>query len=245
MPFNLVFPEDCRVCESPLKNISRIPVCDKCLHAPEPLVAEHFCSQCSTPFLNSAPLDSEGRCRLCRAGLTGFQRAWSFGEYDGALRKLIHLFKYKRVEPLAQPLGVMLSRALPRQFEFDAVVPMPLHWLRLWRRGFNQSESLARVLSERTGIPVVAGALTRRKSTAAQAGLTGAQRRLNVSGAFAVKRRHLIENRRVLLVDDVLTTGATAASCAAALRRAGAREVSVLTLARVDRRRGISGRSIS
>jgi ComF family protein len=245
VPFNLVFPEDCRVCESPLDNLSRIPVCDRCLRAPEPMVAEFFCSQCKAPFLNSSPLDSEGRCRLCRAGLAGFQRAFAYGEYDGTLRKLIHLFKYGGIEPLAQPLGAMLSRALPRNIEFDAIVPMPLHWFRRWRRGFNQSELLARALSGRTGLPVIPNAMTRRKSTAPQAGLSGAQRRLNVSGAFAVRRRHLIEERRVLLVDDVLTTGATAGTCAAALRRAGAREVSVLTLARVDRRRGISGRSIS
>jgi predicted amidophosphoribosyltransferase len=101
------------------------------------------------------------------------------------------------------------------------------------------------VLSKRTGIPLAPDAMSRRKPTAPQAGLTGAQRRLNVRGAFAVKRRHLIEGRRVLLVDDVFTTGATAGTCAAVLRRAGAREVSVLTLARADRRRGISGRSIS
>lgn len=209
------------------------------------MVAEYFCSQCNTPFLNSAPLDSEGRCRLCRSGLTGFRRAFAYGEYDGTLRTLIHLLKYSGVEPLAQPLGAMLSRALPRHIEFDAIVPMPLHWYRKWRRGFNQSELLAKVLSGRTGLPLITDAMTRRRSTAPQAGLSGAQRRLNVSGAFAVKRRHLIEGRRVLLVDDVMTTGATAGTCAAALRRAGASEVSVLTLARVDRRRGISGRSIS
>jgi ComF family protein len=209
------------------------------------MVAEFFCSQCNTPFLNSAPLDASGVCRLCRSGLTGFQHAWSYGEYDGPLRELIHLFKYRKCYPLAQPLGAMLSLALPRNIEVDAIVPMPMHWFRHWRRGFNQAEKLASVLSRRTGIPLVSDAMSRQKATAPQAGLTGAQRRLNVRGAFAVKRRHLIEGRRVLLVDDVFTTGATAGTCAAVLRRAGAREVSVLTLARADRRRRISGRSIS
>jgi ComF family protein len=209
------------------------------------MVAEYFCSQCCAPFLSRSPLDEDGRCRLCRSGLTGFRRAWAFGEYDGTLRRLIHLFKYNRIETLAKPLGVMLASALPRSERFDLIVPMPLHWFRHWRRGFNQSEQLARVLSQRTGIPLVSRSLVRRKPTTPQAGLSGAQRRLNVSGAFLVKRRHLIENRRVLLVDDVMTTGATAGTCAAALRRAGAAEVSVLTLARVDRRRGISGRSLS
>jgi len=209
------------------------------------MVAEFFCAQCSTPFLNSSPLDSEGVCRLCRSGLAGFQHAWSFGEYDGPLRRLIHLFKYRKCYPLAEPLGAMLSLALPRDIAFDVIVPMPMHWFRLWRRGFNQAAMLASVLGRRTGIPVAGNAMTRQKATAPQAGLTGAQRRLNVRAAFAVKRRHLIEGRRILLVDDVFTTGATAGTCAAVLQRAGASEVSVLTLARADRRRGISGRSIS
>jgi ComF family protein len=182
---------------------------------------------------------------LCRDGLGGFDNAWAYGEYDGTLRKLIHLFKYGRVEPLAKPLGMLLSQALPRNRQFDVIVPMPLHWSRQWRRGFNQSERLARVLSARTGLPLVTNAIRRRKSTPSQAGLTGAQRRTNVAGAFEVKRRHLIDGRCVLLVDDVLTTGATAGTCAAALRRAGAREVSVVTLARADRRRGFAGRLVA
>jgi ComF family protein len=132
----------------------------------------------------------------------------------------------------------LLSQALPREQRFDVIVPMPLHWRKRLERGFNQSELLARVLSRRTGIPVL-NALERRKPTAPQAGLTRAQRRSNVAGAFeASRRRDRIDGRHVLLIDDVLTTGATASACAAVLKRAGARRVTVLTLARADRRRG-------
>ena len=151
MPFNLVFPEDCRVCGAALTEVSRIPVCSSCLSAPAPLVAEYFCSPVPCSVSESNPLDESGRCRLCRDGLGGFDNAWAYGEYDGTLRKLIHLFKYGRVEPLAKPLGTLLSHALPRNSQFDVIVPMPLHWSRRWRRGFNQSERLARVLSARTG----------------------------------------------------------------------------------------------
>lgn len=200
--------------------------------------------QCQTPFLNSAPLDEEGRCPLCRLGMSGFDRAWSWGEYEGPLRQLIHLYKYKGLFPLAKPLGVMMARALPRGEPLDVIVPMPLHWQRRWHRGFNQSELLARVIGQRTGLPV-ANAVGRRKSTTPQAGLTSAKRRLNVAGAFDVRKKHLVAGRSVLLVDDVFTTGATAGACAAALRRAGAERVSVLTLARVDRRKGSAGRSIA
>ena len=241
---NLVFPDDCRVCGSALRNLSRIPVCPDCLNSPEPFVAEYFCPECGTPFLNASPLDESGRCALCRLGLSGFDRVHSFGEYSGTLRKLIHLYKYGRVYPLAQALAGLLARALPRQERFDVIVPMPLHWLRRWRRGFNQSQLLARMLAERTGLPCC-DAVRKRKRTPPQAGLTSAERRTNVAGAFQVKRRNEIEGRHVLLIDDVLTTGATAGACSAALKRAGASRVTVLTLARVDRRKGFSGKSIS
>lgn len=242
--FNLVFPDDCRVCSSPLQNVSRIPVCPACLSNPRPFVPEYFCSECHAPFLNAAPLDEDGKCALCRHGLSGFDAAFSYGEYEGTLRKLIHLFKYTGVYPLAQPLGAFLARALPRGQQFDLLVPMPLHWRRRWRRGFNQAELLAKVVGRRTGITVVS-AVRRRKATSTQAGLTGAQRRLNVSGAFKVHRPEKVGGRHVVLIDDVLTTGATAAACAAALKRAGAASVTVLTLARVDRRKGFSGKSLT
>jgi ComF family protein len=148
---------------------------------------------------------------------------------------LVHLFKYRRVRSLQKPLGRMLSLALPREEQLDLVVPVPMHWWRKWNRGFNQAELLARVVGRRTGIPV-ARALKRRRSTLSQAGLTLAQRRENLTGVFRVPARNRMEGRRVLLVDDVFTTGATASACAAALKRAGARSVVLLTLARVDRR---------
>jgi ComF family protein len=234
--FNLVFPDDCRVCGSPLHEISRIPVCDSCLSQPKPLVAAFFCAACNTPFLNAFPLDANGRCGLCRRGLAGFDAAYCFGEYDGALRKLIHLFKYDRFKPLAKPLGKLLASALPRDWKYDVIVPMPLHWRRAWERGFNQSELLAAVLAKGLGAPL-ASVVRRSRRTPPQAGLTNAQRRMNVAGAFVWNKRFSVKGKHVLLVDDVLTTGATAGACAAVLKRAGAKRVTVLTLARVDRRR--------
>jgi len=112
---------------------------------------------------------------------------------------------------------------------------MPLHWRKRWQRGFNQSELLAREIGRRSNVPVK-NELRRVRFTSAQAGLTNAKRRLNVSGAFRSKKKHSLAGKRVLLVDDVMTTGASAASCARALKLAGAGQVTVLTLARVDRR---------
>jgi ComF family protein len=233
---NLVFPDECRICGATLDTFSNIPVCSHCLSVPKPLVAEHFCRQCQTPFLNEAPLDETGLCRLCSGGLNSFDRAYSFGEYEGALRKSIHLLKYGGIQPLSRPLGKLLLTAVPREDSFDFVVPMPLHWRRRWKRGFNQSELLARVVARRLGVPLCCG-LKRLRATPPQAGLTNAQRRQNVAGAFAVAKRSPVANTHVLLIDDVQTTGATVHAAATALKRAGARRVTVLTLARVDRRR--------
>ena len=151
------------------------------------------------------------------------------------MRALIHLFKYGKVQTLAPPLGKLLARALPREQAFDLIAPLPLHWFKRWQRGFNQSELLAREISRRTGIPL-RKVIERVRKTTAQAGLTNAKRRDNVARAFRVKSRQSLDGLRVLLIDDVMTTGATAGACAAALKKAGARHVTLLTLARVDRR---------
>jgi len=233
--FSLVFPEDCRVCGSALRNVSRIPVCQVCLAAPEPVAAESFCVECRTPFVNPFPLDEQGRCALCRLGLRGFDSAYNCGVYEGTLRKLIHLFKYSGIRTLARPLGEFLATSLPRDERFDIVVPMPLHWWRRWRRGFNQSGLPAEEIARRSGIPV-RSAVRRARATRPQTGLSDSKRRANVAGAFSVRRGVSLQGLRVLLVDDVMTTGATAAACARALKRAGAARVALLTVARADRR---------
>lgn len=233
--FAFIFPDECRICSEPLREASRIPVCRTCLAKPAPLAAEYFCIQCRSPFRSRFPLDEQGRCALCRRGLRGFEAAYSFGFYEDELRELIHLFKYGKIQTLAKPLGRLLSLALPRELSFDVIVPMPLHWRKRWQRGFNQSALLARQIGRRTHVPVK-NALRRVRNTAAQAGLTNAKRRVNVSGAFRAKNKKAFAGKRILLIDDVMTTGATASSCARALKMAGAAGVTLLTLARVDRR---------
>jgi ComF family protein len=207
-------------------------VCRRCIQSPEPLDAEFFCVSCRTPFQNAFPLDEEGRCALCRSGLRGFDAAYAYGAYEGPLRRLIHLFKYSKIRTLARPLGGLLMRALPRDERFDAIVPVPLYWRRRLQRGFNQAELLARGISRSTGIPVIR-ALRRVHATPTQAGLSNSARRRNVAAAF---RSRPIAGKRILLIDDVMTTGSTATACANALKRGGAKRVALLTVARVDRR---------
>ncbi len=227
------------MCKRALVKWTRVPVCDDCLNAPEPLSADYFCATCNTPFINAYPLDDRGVCAACRSGLRGFDHAASFGLYEGALRTLIHLFKYSGMKPLARPLAACMDRAISNDESFDAVVPVPLYWRRQWKRGFNQSELLARHIGKRRGIPVLR-ALRRTRATATQAGLASAGRQRNVAGAFVLRAKAKIDPRlagkKILLIDDVMTTGATAGACASVLKRGGAKSVSLLTLARVDRR---------
>ena len=239
--FNLAFPDNCRVCSSPLETASRIPVCQKCLDAPHGINAEYWCDRCRAPFLSPWFL-VEGLCDFCRgddsAGtIKGFDTAYSFGPYEDELRRMIQLFKYDRIRTLAVPLGRLLVAGLPAHERFDAIVPIPLHWRRRWARGFNQSELLARVVARHAGVPLET-ILKRKKATAAQAGLSDAQRRTNTEHAFAVvdKHRESLKGKHILLIDDVLTTGATLSAASRVLRRAGARRITVLTLARADRR---------
>jgi ComF family protein len=231
----LFFPDDCRICGRPLTKWTRIPVCAACLDVPKPPAAEFACTVCGTPFLNAWPLDERSVCAACRAGLRAFDRAASFGAYEGGLRSLIHLLKYSGMKPLARPLAGLMNRGLPVDERFDAVVPVPLYWRRQWSRGFNQAELLARQVAKRRGIPVLS-ALRRKRGTDTQASLATAGRRRNVAGAFVVRANVELAGKRILLIDDVMTTGATAGACATALKRGGAKSISLLTVARVDRR---------
>ena len=190
------------------------------------------------PFVNRFPLDETGRCGLCRLGLQGFDAVYSYGSYEGTLRELVHLFKYAGVRPLGRTFGRFLDQALPRETTFDVIVPMPLHWFKQWQRGFNQSDILAREIGKKWNVPV-RNVIRRKKATRPQAGLTHAKRRLNMSGAFRIPRGRSLAGMRVLLVDDVVTTGATASACARVLKRAGAAQVALLALARTDRRQAV------
>jgi ComF family protein len=234
--FSLVFPDECRLCEQPLRHLSSVPVCPSCLLLPQPLQAASFCRFCRTPFVDSYPLDEYDLCTVCRESQVNFDATYSFGSYEGPLRNLIHLFKYAKIESLALPLSRFLIRAMPLDQRFDVIMAMPMHWRKRWERGFNQADLLARPLAKRYGVKLATN-LRRRRYTRSQAGLTQTQRQENLKNSFCVRKAEQIAGKRVLLVDDVLTTGATLRAAASALKAARAAHVSALTLARVDRRR--------
>ncbi|MBI3209483.1 MAG: ComF family protein [Candidatus Solibacter usitatus] len=199
------------------------------------MAADHFCQACRTPFANAFPLDENGLCPLCRRGMRGYDAAYSYGFYDGNLARLIQIYKYSAISTLAQPLSSLLSLALPRSERIDAIVPVPMHWFRRWTRGFDQTRLLAEELSKRTGLPCLR-VLSRTRRGTPQAGLSDRERRKNVANSFAVPDAARVRGKNILIIDDVLTTGATASACGLALKKAGARRVTAITVARADRR---------
>lgn len=225
---DLVFPPLCPVCREMLGAGRRDPLCGVCWEALE-RIAPPWCRCCG------APLGVEGLCGACRGRRPHFAYARAAARYGDLVRETIHAFKFGGRRGLANPLGDLLAGlglgALPGAAP-DVLVPVPLHPRRARERGYNQALLLARRLERAWGVPVVADALIRAVPTRPQTDLDAAARRRNVRDAFAVRRPALIAGRHVVLVDDVLTTGATAGECARSLTRAGAAAVGVLTVAR-------------
>jgi ComF family protein len=188
--------------------------------------------------------EEEFPCPLCRRTAPPFAKAVAYGSYQGGLRKMIHLLKYAGIFPAAKILGRMVAEAIaglePVLGEGTImVIPVPLHKSKRRQRGFNQAELIARAALKLHAEFLVAGrfqlasnVLLRQRETESQIGMTNHQRRENMRGAFAVARAEEVNDKEVLLVDDVLTTGATAAECARVLLRAGASKVWVATAAR-------------
>jgi ComF family protein len=152
-----------------------------------------------------------------------------FGLYNGALRKAINLLKYYSIKRLEHPLSdVLLHVKLP---EVDGVVPVPLYRKRLRQRGFNQSALLAKHAAGNLGVPLVTDCLMKTRDTVQQVGLDAVERKKNIRNAFAVQNREPVYGKKILLVDDVITTGATVRECSKVLKKAGAHDVYVLALA--------------
>ncbi|HSE04620.1 MAG TPA: ComF family protein [Methylomirabilota bacterium] len=178
----------------------------------------------------------EPLCRSCRRRAPAFDYGRAAAPYDGVMREAVHAFKFVGRRALAAPLGDLLAElgaaALPAGMP-DLLVPVPLHPRRERERGFNQATLLARRLGRAWGCPVRGDVLIRAVATPSQTELDAAARRANVRRAFRLRRPACVAGRHVVLVDDVLTTGATLSECARCLREAGAALVGVLTVARV------------
>lgn len=226
-----LFPPRCLACAETAGSAGAL--CQACWGALA-FLDESVCKRCGIPIEDPYGLQSD--CVACLARPPAFARARSVLRYDTG-RDLILRFKHADRTDYAPAFAAWLERAgAPLIEDADVIVPVPLHRWRLLRRRFNQAALLANALARRTGLPVLPTALTRTRATPSQGVMVSARaRRRNVLGAFAVspRARPHLEGRHVLLVDDVMTTGATLEACTRVLRRAGAAEVSALTLARV------------
>ncbi len=206
-----------------------------------------MCARCGDSLDRAeGPDPGASLCRVCRLAPPPFVRAVAFGLYEGRMKEAIHAFKYARLYPAAPELGRMLAEAIDR-LSGDApgemlVVPVPLHRSKLKARGFNQAFALAQYAvgflvarHPEWRLTLAATALKRKRATPSQAGLSPRERRLNVRDAFAVSDAGAVADKHILLIDDILTTGATARAAAQALLDAGAASVRVATLARAQR----------
>lgn len=193
-----------------------------------------MCARCGVPF--EIEVEPDQVCPACIARPPIYDRARAAVEYGDISRDITLVLKHGgRRDGLSTLAGWMATAGADLLPAAEMLVPVPLHYMRLVRRGFNQSVWLAAALSRRTGIPTRVDILHRRRHTPIQGGLSPDARRRNVQGAFRVPKRHhrRINQKRILLIDDVLTTGATAQACARALKSGGAANVDVLTLTRV------------
>ncbi len=235
--FDLLFPPRCLVCGG--SGGPHPSMCGACWRS-IPRLTPPWCAICGRPFWTLDPRGAatgapSAVCGACRRRRPAFTWGRSATLYDAAVREALHAFKFSGKTALAAPLGDLLVEVCASGLPVapDLVVPVPLHRARERERGFNQAGLLARRVARRLGAPLGTRALRRVRSTRAQADLGGAERRTNVRGAFAARTAAALAGRHVLLVDDVLTTGATVSECARVLIDAGALTVGALTVARV------------
>jgi ComF family protein len=241
---SVVFPAPCRICGETLLNASRLPICEACLKSFLP-ITEPMCQCCGRPFISPVAAQAiRPLCRLCRAEKYGFQRARSYAIYNDPLVSAITLLKYDEVTRLGDWFAARLAEVVARagkDFGADLVVPVPLHPDRKRERGYNQAELIARPLARLLRLELGPYLLVRTKPRPPQLLLSRAQRWESVRGAYATRKGVRVDKLRVLLVDDVLTTGATLDACARVLIKAGAASVYGLTVARVVSGWALSG----
>jgi ComF family protein len=229
---DIVFPPGCILCGAFMDEHSHPSFCPHCFSQIH-FIQSSQCKRCGVPFL-----DREGEDHLCGECITSeqfFSVARSLGKYDGVLLEAIHLFKYRGKLTVGKALGRLMKEHEYRNVtirDYSLVIPVPLHKRRLKERGFNQSLILARELSLYFSIPLDFSLLKRTIHRKPQTMLKKKERLANVKGAFEVKSAEKIKGKKILLVDDVYTTGSTVKECSRMLLRHEAAEVAVLTLAR-------------
>lgn len=231
-PLRLVFPHVCQVCLDATASAEEGYVCEKCVRSLRQIQAP-CCQRCGLPF--EGEISSGFECPNCHGVRFYFESASSSVIANTLMLDLLHRFKYQGalwLEPLFERLFLeMLSNDHMRS-EWDCVLPVPLHFVRERERGYNQSSLLAQTMADRLDLPFCGKVLKRIAPTPSQTMLNRRERAENVANAFSVVADEAVASKCVLLIDDVLTTGATTNACAEVLMKAGAQVISVRTLAR-------------
>lgn len=228
---DMLYPRQCIGCGGSEPEPFRY-ICWDCWSAASP-VEPPFCERCGDPVAGA--VDHDFICFSCSSENPAFDGARSAARYEGVVGEALRLLKYEHALWIAPDMAELLHNCMQAEFPtrtFDVVVPVPLHHVRRRERGFNQSAVLARELGRRIGCKTRPGMLRRIKPTTTQTHLTASQRLSNVKNAFESRKERWLAGRQVLLVDDVMTTGATVNACAKALKQGGATSVHVLTVAR-------------
>jgi ComF family protein len=236
MPFlhavlDFLFPPLCHICHEFIPSAGLLHICSACHERLKPIDSP-LCAVCGIPFIGAG---EDHTCGGCITSHHHVEAARAAVVYEGACRDLIHAFKYRNKTHLRRPLALLTIERLSGFValrEPDLIIPVPLHRKRLRRRGFNQAVLLGEIFSTHWRIPLDRRNLRRIRWTEPQVNLSAGDRRVNVRGAFSIRNPDLVKGRRVLLVDDVLTTGSTVEECALVLKSAGAVEVIVVTVAR-------------
>jgi ComF family protein len=226
------YPEVCQVCGDERATVEDGYVGVQCRKNAK-LVEPPFCERCGLPFAGA--ITATFACANCREMRLYFSTARSAVEARGMVLDLIHRYKYQRalwLEPFLAGLLIDSARPCLERETWDMIVPVPLHPVKQNEREFNQAERLARRLGRSLSLPVQTGILRRVAPTRTQTQLTRAERNANVRRAFEAIHSEQARRKRIVLVDDVLTTGATTSACARLLKKSGAREVCVWTVAR-------------
>jgi ComF family protein len=227
---NLLFPPQCLICNAIVGQNGAL--CLPCWQQVR-FISDPICACCGLPF--EYKMGEHVLCGECMRAMPPYARARSVFAYDEHSRALVLRLKYHDQTQLAPSYGGWLAAAGKELIAAsDVIVPVPLHYWRFVKRRYNQSALLAQMLGQKTGLQVIPDALKRIRATTPQTGLTRKQREDNVKGAFTANPRHVsaVKGKTILLIDDVLTTGATLEHCSKALLKAGAMQVNVLTLAR-------------
>jgi competence protein ComFC len=235
---SLCFPAGCRLCDQLLVDARRLPICDNCLSSFQE-IPPGSCDICGMPGTFDPEFPKElSYCLDCQEHRFDFQLARSVGFYEGTLARAILLLKHEEIEPLGKWFAERLSEVVRKEGErmsADAIVPIPLHRQRSRERGFNQVDLFGRPLAKRLKLPYHPVLLTRKRPRPEKHLLRSEERWDAVRGAFAIRKGGRVDNLRILLLDDVMTTGATLDACSRALREAGAKSVLGLTIARAGR----------